>query len=220
MVLKRAFLVALFGVLVLALSAGVALAQGELRAAAELEDADGNPVGSAEFVETPEGVSITVNVEGLEPGEKGIHIHETGSIEPDFEATGGHFNPTEGQHGFENPDGPHAGDLENIVIGEDGTGSYQTVNGMITLSSGQNPILDEDGAALVIHAEPDDYRTDPSGESGERVAAGIIESASVTGELPSTGGPSLLLLGVLMALAGFAGLAISFPGRLGSIRRV
>ncbi len=125
-----------------------------------------------------------------------------------------HFNPTESQHGFENPDGPRAGDLENIVIDEDGTASYQTVNGMITLSSGQNPILDDDGAALVIHAGPDDYSTDPSGDSGDRVAAGVIEPAGVAGEVPATGGPSLLLPGMIMALAGLAGLVISFSRRI------
>lgn len=220
MVPKRALLVALFGMLVLALTAGGALAQGESRAVTELEDADGNPIGNAEFVETPDGVAITVNAEGLAPGEKGIHIHETGSIEPDFEATGGHFNPTEGQHGFENPDGPHAGDLENIVISEDGAASYQTVNGMISLSSGQNPILDGDGASLVIHAEPDDYRTDPSGETGNRVAAGVIEPAGAAEELPATGGASLLLPGALMVLAGFAGLVISFSWRIQQCSRV
>lgn len=178
------------------LLAGVAGAQDQ-RAVAQLEDTEGNPVGTAEFAEGPNGVTIGVALQpgqqAVEPGEHGIHIHETGDITPDFEAAGGHFNPTDAQHGFDNPEGPHAGDLENIVVNEDGSASYLTRNERITVSGGQNALLDSDGSALVIHAQPDDYQTDPAGDSGERVAAGVIRS-SATGEATSaagetTGGP-------------------------------
>lgn len=190
----------------LALGAGVALAQGgEATATADLEDADGNPVGTAEFVEGPNGVTITVNLQqgqdAVEPGEHGIHIHETGDITPDFEAAGEHFNPTNAQHGFNNPEGPHAGDLENIFVNEDGSASYTTTNSRITLSGGERSILDSDGSALVIHSAADDYETDPSGESGDRVAAGVIEASSSNEPLPSSGGISLLPVAATAALA-------------------
>ncbi len=195
----------LFGALLLALYPGAALAQGGATATTELVDANGNPVGNATFTEGPGGVVINVNLlpgqQAIEPGEHGIHLHRVGSITPDFEAAGEHFNPTDAQHGFNNPQGPHGGDLENIIVNEDGSASYQTTAALVTLSGGQNSLLDSDGSALVIHQSADDYQTDPSGESGDRVAAGVIRS-SVTGgatapaemtggPLPSSGGATL-----------------------------
>src|SRR5215213_6275727 len=181
---------------------GIAGAQGT-NATAQLEDSNGNPVGSAEFVEGPNGLTITVNLQpgqqAVTPGEHGIHIHRVGSITPDFEAAGEHFNPTNAQHGFNNPQGPHGGDLENIIVNEDGSTSYQTIAPLVTLSGGENALLDSDGSALVIHAQADDYETDPSGESGDRVAAGVIREVATgestaaggttSGPLPKSGGP-------------------------------
>jgi superoxide dismutase, Cu-Zn family len=192
---------------------GIAGAQGT-SATAQLEDSDGNPVGSAEFVEGPNGLTITVNLQpgqqAVTPGEHGIHVHMVGSITPDFEAAGEHFNPTNAQHGFNNPQGPHGGDLENIIVNEDGSASYQTLAPLLTLSGGENALLDSDGSALVIHQNADDYQTDPSGESGDPVAAGVIrlsatgESTSpgvtTSGPLPSSGG-SINLLSVLLPAA-------------------
>ena len=169
---------------------GTAEAQGT-RASAQLEDTDGNMVGLADFVEGPSGLTITVNLQpgqqGVEPGEHGIHFHETGDISSDFEAAGEHFNPTNAQHGFNNPRGPHSGDLENITVNEDGSASYTTTTNLATLSAGPNSLLDSDGSALVIHAQADDYETDPSGESGDRVAAGVIREIA-TGESTAAGG--------------------------------
>lgn len=187
--------------LLLALSAGLAAAQTPGAATAELEDTDGEPVGTASFVEGPEGVEITVDVQGIEPGEKGIHVHETGSIEPDFEAAGDHFNPTDAEHGLDNPEGAHAGDLPNITVEEDGTASYQTVNDMVTLGEGEESILGGDGTALVIHSDADDQVTDPDGDSGDRVAAGVVEPAD-DAALPETGGTALLPVAAALALAG------------------
>ncbi len=191
----------------LALGAGVALAQGgEATARADLEDADGNPVGEAKFVEGPNGVTINVNIrqgqQALDPGEYGIHIHETGDSTPDFEAAGEHFNPTNAQHGFSNAEGPHAGDLENITINQDGSSTYTTRTDRITLSGGERSILDSDGSALVIHSAADVYETDPSGESGDRLVAGVIESSRSSEPLPSSGGISLLPVATIAALAG------------------
>ena len=143
-----------------------------------LYDSAENPVGDASFTETDDGVIIQVTLREFTDaaeGEHGIHIHEVGACTPDFQAAGSHFNPTGAQHGLENEAGPHAGDLPNIEIDGDGNAIYQTTNTMITLEDGEGSLLDEDGSALVIHAGPDDMVTDPSGESGDRIACGVIE---------------------------------------------
>jgi superoxide dismutase, Cu-Zn family len=147
-------------------------------------------------------VELQQGQQAVTPGEHAIHIHERGDITPDFEAAGEHWNPTDAQHGFDNPEGPHAGDLENIVVNQDGSASYQTTSSLITLAGDANSsLLDSDGSALVIHERVDDYRTDPAGDSGDRVAAGIIRGAATgeatvsgertSGPLPKSGGPAV-----------------------------
>ncbi len=215
--MKRVVVLAVFGVLLLVVSAGVAAAQGA-GANAELEDASGNPVGTAQFAEGPDGVNITVNLQpgqnAAGPGEHGVHIHETGDVTPDFEAAGEHLNPTGAEHGFQNPNGPHAGDLAEMTVNEDGSASYQTTTDLVTLSGGDRALLDSDGSTLVIHRGADDQETDPTGNTGGRVIAGVVQEAvtleSTTPEattprqnLPGSGGINLL---ALMALAGGAGL--------------
>jgi Cu-Zn family superoxide dismutase len=139
--------------------------EGQSIGTASVEDADGG------------GVAISVIVAGLSPGPHGIHIHETGRCDPpDFESAGAHFNPTNTQHGSMNPQGPHAGDLPNLIVDQNGTAQTSIAAPLLNLESGdQTSILDHDGAALVIHAAADDYKTDPSGESGDRIACGVIE---------------------------------------------
>jgi superoxide dismutase, Cu-Zn family len=147
--------------------------QGEARAA--LLNAQGDTVGTATFREVGQGVQVAVSVRGLPPGEKGIHVHQVGRCDPPtFESAGGHFNPEGREHGFENPEGPHAGDLRNLTIGQDGTVQQELTLERATLREGANSLFDADGSALVIHAGPDDYRTDPSGNSGDRIACGVI----------------------------------------------
>ncbi|GAB4376213.1 MAG: superoxide dismutase family protein [Elainellaceae cyanobacterium] len=152
------------------------------RATAILRDTEGNVVGNAIFTQTPEGVSIQAQFENLdaavtgnERGQHGFHIHEVGECTaPMFESAGGHFNPTNVAHGLLDPDGPHAGDLINLWIEADGTADYDVVTDLITLGTGEHNILDADGSALIIHSEADDYHTDPSGASGDRIACGVI----------------------------------------------
>ena len=197
----------LVGALLLAFGAGSPVAaQGETAAAAELQTGEGEAVGVAELVETSEGVAISVEITGnIPPGTHGLHIHQKGDLSrSDFESAGDHFNPTGAEHGFDNPNGPHAGDLENITVAEDGTAGYEYVNDRITLSEGPNSILDSDGSALVLHEMNDNYRTndDPQtgpGMSGDRGAAGVIEA---TPPVPDTGGVNLLLPAAMLLLAG------------------
>jgi superoxide dismutase, Cu-Zn family len=140
-----------------------------------LLNAQGDTVGTAILREVGETVRISLNVSGLPPGEKGIHIHQVGRCDPPaFESAGGHFAPQGGQHGFDNPAGPHAGDLRNINVGADGTAQQELTTDLVTLRDGPNSVFDSDGTSLVIHAGPDDYRTDPSGQSGDRIACGVI----------------------------------------------
>lgn len=150
-------------------------AQQNLRATAELRDAQGQSVGTATLEEREGGVRIDVNVSGLPPGTHAFHIHETGECTPpEFTSAGGHFNPTNAQHGLENPRGPHAGDMENFEVGDDGTARISTDNDRVTLAAGTNSLLDADGSALVIHASADDNVSDPAGNAGARIACGMI----------------------------------------------
>lgn len=147
-------------------------AAGEGSATAQLADAQGASVGTATLTDSPEGVRIAVNLTGLPAGEHGIHIHATGRCDaPDFASAGGHFNPDSKQHGLQNPQGPHRGDLPNLTVGADGTAQQElTAPAGTTLAD----LLDADGAAIVVHATADDQQTDPSGNSGDRIACGVI----------------------------------------------
>ena len=148
-------------------------------ATAEIKNEQGEVAGSAKLSEVPEGVAIDIQVSGLTPGKHGIHIHEFGKCEgPDFKSSGGHFNPTGKKHGHENPEGPHAGDLGNLEAGEDGTAKAVLLAQGATLSEGPNSLLKADGSSIMIHAGPDDEITDPAGNSGARVACGVIVAQS------------------------------------------
>lgn len=146
---------------------------------AELRDANNQVVGTAQFSEeTGGGVRVRLDARSLPPGNHGIHIHEVARCDPpDFMTAGAHFNPTSRQHGLQNPNGHHAGDLPNLQVGADGTGRFDEVDRDVTLGSGTSTLFDADGSALVIHANPDDEMTDPSGNSGGRIACGTIRRA-------------------------------------------
>lgn len=144
---------------------------------ATLRLANGSPGGTAQLLASGSHVTITVAAAGLAPGTHGMHLHMTGSCEaPNFTSAGGHLNPDMKQHGMENPAGAHLGDLPNLVIGNAGAGTVSaTLTG--TRADVLSYIFDADGTAVVIHADADDYRTDPSGNSGGRIACGVLMPA-------------------------------------------
>ncbi|MDQ0428051.1 Cu-Zn family superoxide dismutase [Planomicrobium stackebrandtii] len=146
----------------------------------EIMNSDGDAIGTAELSQEDAGVGVVLEVENLEEGMHGIHFHEAGMCEaPDFESAGAHFNPTDTMHGMDNPDGPHAGDLPNIEVNDDGTATQEFTAENVTLAIGEeNSLLKEGGTALVIHESEDDQTTDPSGESGDRIACGVVTGES------------------------------------------
>lgn len=149
----------------------------------QLKDRDGKPVGEAMLRETANGVIVTAKLRNLPPGEHGFHVHEHGVCEPPFESAGAHFNPGKRSHGFEDPKGPHAGDLPNVVVPASGELDVEFLARDLTLREGaRNSVIDADGAALVVHAKADDYSSDPSGDSGDRIACGIIERPRLLAE--------------------------------------
>jgi superoxide dismutase, Cu-Zn family len=148
----------------------------QMRATAELKNSDGQVIGRARLAETPQGVLLTLNVERAPAGEHAFHVHEFGKCDPPtFESAGDHHNPSKAQHGFLDPKGAHAGDLPNIHVPSSGQLSLEYLVHGVTLKAGANSLLDQDGSALVLHAKPDDYRTDPSGAAGDRLACGVIQ---------------------------------------------
>ena len=144
---------------------------------ATLAFGNGLPAGTVQLLSDGETVTMGVAATGLEPGAHGFHLHTTGKCEsPGFQSAGGHLNPAGREHGSENPSGKHLGDLPNLVANDAGraTAQYDLPG---SASSILEDIFDADGTAVVIHAGPDDYRSDPAGDAGSRVACGVIKAA-------------------------------------------
>lgn len=150
---------------------GVADAQN---ARAEIKNADGKTVGDATLEQKGDDVRITATFTALPPGTHAFHIHEVGKCEPPFESAGGHFNPTGKRHGKDNPQGPHAGDLPNIEVPPNGRVKVEATANGLSLGADKNGLLDADGSALVVHEGADDYKSDPAGNAGKRIACGVI----------------------------------------------
>jgi Cu-Zn family superoxide dismutase len=168
--MKRVALVALA---LLIFTAGSASAQ---TGKAALKDAQGKDVGTAELSQLPAGVLIKLSVKGLPAGEHAFHVHGVGKCEPPFTSAGGHFNPDTKKHGIMAQDGHHAGDMPNLHISADGSLAIEVVNGAVTLEKGRpNSLHGSNGTALIIHAGKDDYKTDPTGDAGGRIACGVVE---------------------------------------------
>jgi superoxide dismutase, Cu-Zn family len=149
-------------ILLLALSIAALAGAGEARAQVaegELIDAEGAVIGEVTLSQMARGVHIMAQASGLPPGVHGFHIHAVGICEPPFESAGGHFNPTDEEHGWNNPQGHHSGDLPNVHVQEDGVLAIEYLTDAVTLGEGETTLFDADGSSIVVHADADDYRT-------------------------------------------------------------
>lgn len=157
------------------LSMSLAFSKTAATAKADLANSQGAHVGTATLKETAQGVRVALDVANLPPGVHGFHLHAVGKCEaPDFKSAGGHFNPEGKLHGLENPAGHHAGDLQNLTVGAQGKAKVKVVVPGVTLREGANSLFHPEGTAIVIHASPDDMKTDPAGNAGARIACGVI----------------------------------------------
>jgi Cu-Zn family superoxide dismutase len=139
-----------------------------------MRDRDGKDLGTLTLTDAGKGISVAGRVTGLPPGEHGIHLHTVGRCDPPgFDSAGDHWNPTNRKHGTGSAGGPHLGDLPNLTVGQDRSVAVQSTTPGGTLR-GENALLDNDGAAVVVHAKRDDYKSQPSGDSGDRVACGVV----------------------------------------------
>jgi Cu-Zn family superoxide dismutase len=143
-------------------------------------DTTGEEIGTATLMQTSHGVLVQADLSMLPPGEHAFHFHEAGACEwPSFESAGGHFSGRRSVHGFLTRQGPHAGDMPNVYVPGNGVLKVEEFNPNVSLWTGPSPLLDRDGAALVIHAQPDDYHSQPSGDAGNRIACAVISKDSI-----------------------------------------
>ncbi len=166
----------LAGLATAALASAAATTATAQSAKVTLKNATGADVGTIAMTEGPHGVLLRVAVKGLTPGEHAFHVHAVGKCEPPFTSAGGHFNPTAKKHGMMAADGQHAGDMPNLIVPASGELQADIVNAAITLEKGKpNSLYQANGTAFVIHAGPDDYKSDPAGNAGDRIACGVVQ---------------------------------------------
>ena len=148
---------------------------------AEVMTQDGQSAGTVTFEQAEHGVIITAELENLPEGGHGFHIHETGECQPDFQAARGHYSPLGNEHGFDTPAGYHVGDLPNVYVAADGTATADFFAPHLTLdafagTTGEAPftLFDDDGSAIMVHRDIDDYRAETANSTGPRIACGVI----------------------------------------------
>lgn len=162
--------------LIAAATTAPALAQA---ATAELKGADGKTIGTATLTEAPHGVLLRIEAKGLTPGWHGLHFHEKGDCgTPDFKSAGAHVHTAATTvHGLLNAEANDDGDLPNLYAAADGSATVELFSPLVSLNGagGRPALLDTDGSAIVIHASPDDYKTQPIGGAGARIACGVVK---------------------------------------------
>ena len=155
----------------------MAMARPAAAVTAQMQGPAGRDFGTLTLTQAGGGIAISGRLTGLPPGEHGFHIHTAGKCDgPSFETAGPHWNPTNRGHGMNNPAGPHFGDLTNLMVGEDSSVTVQATTPAGTMN-GENSLLDGDGAAVVIHADADDYQSNPAGNAGNRIACGVVKGS-------------------------------------------